>query len=284
MKRLESFKENGYHVEKSIIPDSVHKELFYTFYDLANSQIKRNKQIQPDFEIKKIEDLTYPNDIKLLDTLLLKILKTDHKLIGEIYDSIAYCPPFLRLVGDINIEEISRELLEIKNYNTIYPTVPRILMQAPRDERRTYGWHQEIFYNIPNTRFIQCYAPIIRDGTIANGTLEILSKSHKNGLLNQTWNEPENRTAQVLINEDVVETYEKIQLPMKMGDLLFFDQHLVHRSGRNSTTDEIRFTLVIMWNDCSHSGWTVPKPIFEYRTISSKEDYNKFMSNKGSRS
>tara|TARA_B100000315_G_C14470351_1_gene538016 strand:+ start:137 stop:556 length:420 start_codon:yes stop_codon:yes gene_type:complete len=139
MNRVKNFKEKGYHIEKSLVPVSVHEELFFTYYDLAISQIQRNKQIQVNFEIKKIEDLIYPNDIKHLDNLLLTILKFDDKLIGEIYDSIAYCPSFLRLVSSNKIEEISRELLELKNYNTIYPTYNKILMQAPRDERRTYG-------------------------------------------------------------------------------------------------------------------------------------------------
>ena len=280
MSRLNSFKDKGYHIEKSLVPISIHRELFFTFYDLAISQIQRNKQIQLNFKIKKIEDLIYPNDIKHLDNLLLAILKFDDKLIGEIYDSMAYCSTFLRLLGNIKIEEISRELLELKNYNTIYPTIPRILMQAPRDERRTYGWHQEIFYNIPNARFVQCYCPIIRDNTIQNGSLEICKKSHNSGLLKQTWNEQKNRALQVIVDEEVVNKYEQIKFPMKVGDFLFFDQYLMHRSGYNSTKDEIRFSLVIMWNDCSHSDWSAPIPNFRYRTINAKENYDKLKPNK----
>ena len=49
-----NFKKKGYHVEKSLVPISVHKELFFTFYDLAISQLKKNVQIQLDFEIKKL--------------------------------------------------------------------------------------------------------------------------------------------------------------------------------------------------------------------------------------
>ena len=280
MNRLNDFKDNGFHIEKSFIPIEVHKELFYTFYDLAVSQIKRNKQIQFKEPIKKIEDLIYPNDIKHLDNLLLAILNFDHKLIGEIYDAIAYCSTFLRLLGNIKIEEISRELLELKNYNTIYPTVPRILMQPPRDERRTYDWHQEIFFNVPKARFIQCYCPIIRDTTVENGALEICKKSHKNGLLKQSWKEYKNRVQQMPIDDEEINKFEEIKVPLKVGDFLFFDKHLVHRSGRNSTKDEIRFSLVIMWNDCSHSDWKTPIPSFTYRNISSKDHFDKVMGDK----
>ena len=70
MSRLNSFKDKGYHIEKSFVPISVHRELFFTFYDLAISQIQRNKQVQLNYKIKKIEDLIYPNDIKHLDNLM----------------------------------------------------------------------------------------------------------------------------------------------------------------------------------------------------------------------
>ncbi len=280
MNRLKNFKEEGYHIEKSLVPISVHKELFFTFYDLTISQIQRNKQIQLNFEIKKIEDLNYPNDIKHLDNLLLAILKFDNKLIGEIYDSIAYCPAFLRLTGNTKIEEISKELLELKNYNTIYPTIPRILIQTPKDDRRTYGWHQEIFYNVPNSKFLQSWCPIIRDVTVENGALGICKKSHKDGLAKQTWDEPKNRQLQVTVDEDVVNKYEQVKLSMKLGDFLFFDPYFIHRSGYNSTEDEIRFSLVIMWNDCSHNSWSAPIPEFRDRIISRKENFDKLMPNK----
>ena len=67
---------------------------------------------------------------------------------------------------------------------------------------------------------------------------------------------------------------------MKVGDFLFFDQHLMHRSGYNSTKDEIRFSLVIMWNDCSRRDWSTPIPNFRFRTISPKENYDKLKPNK----
>ena len=81
----------------------------------------------------------------------------------------------------------------------------RILIQAPNDKRRTYGWHQEIFYTIPNTKFVQAYCPIIRDVTIENGALEICKNSHKDGLVKQSWNEPDNRVLQIIADEKKVD-------------------------------------------------------------------------------
>ena len=179
MNRLENYREKGYHVEKSLVPISVHRELFFTYYDLAISLIQKNKQIQLNFKIKNIQDLVYPNDIKHLDNLLLAILKFDDKLIGEIYDSMSYCSNFLRVVSSTKIEGISREILELKNYNTIYSYMNRVLIQIPKDQRRTYGWHQEIFYTIPEAKFVQTWCPILRDTTIENGTIHICPNKGK---------------------------------------------------------------------------------------------------------
>ena len=61
MSSLTIFKEQGYYIEKSLALISVHKELFFTFYDLVVSLIQRNKKILLNYKIKKIEDLIYPN-------------------------------------------------------------------------------------------------------------------------------------------------------------------------------------------------------------------------------
>ncbi len=61
MSSLTIFKEQGYYIEKSLVLISVHKELFFIFYDLVVSLIQRNKKILLNYKIKKIEDLIYPN-------------------------------------------------------------------------------------------------------------------------------------------------------------------------------------------------------------------------------
>ena len=40
---LKNFTKNGYHIEKSVTPLSVHEELFFIFYDLSLSAINRKK-------------------------------------------------------------------------------------------------------------------------------------------------------------------------------------------------------------------------------------------------
>jgi hypothetical protein len=270
------FETNGYIIKKNFIKDIYHSELFYLFYDLGVSIIKRNK-IKLNYDLKKVDDLDYSKDIKELDKILLEILKIDNKLIGELYDTVSYSSCFLKCISDSNIEDYTRFLLKLSKRNTIYSWTHRVRIDPPKDERRTYGWHQEIFYTIPETRFIQTWCPLIRNTSIENGTIEVCEGSHKKGIAKQTWNDIDNRVTQILVKEDVVAKYKQKKLPMSKGEILFFDPHMFHRSGQNSTKDEIRFSLVGMWNDTTYQKFRAPKPEFKSRTISAREYFEKIM-------
>jgi hypothetical protein len=270
------FINDGYCIEKNLITKNENAELFFMFYDLAISIIIRNK-INHVFKIIRITDLKYPKNLKELDKVLLLILKFDNKLIGELYDTVSYSSTFLKVVSNSQIEKITKSLLNITKKNTIYSWTHRVRIDPPKDERRTYGWHQEIFYTIPNTKFVQTWCPLIRDASVKNGTIEVCAKSHKGGIAKQSWNETKGKATQIIVDEEIVNQFTKKKISMKIGDVLFFDPHLFHRSGHNSTQDEIRFSLVGMWNDTTIKGFRAPKPNFKSRTYSAKENYNRLM-------
>ena len=62
---------------------------------------------------------------------------------------------------------------------------------------------------------------------------------------------------------------------MELGDVIYFDPHLIHRSGYNSS-QQVRYSQVGMWNDCSYKDFRAPKPDFISRTISLRENYEKY--------
>jgi hypothetical protein len=267
---LENFKQNGYHIEKNIFPSDYQNYIFLAFYDIAHSLIKRNN-VKLDYELISTENVKYPNNIKDLDKLILSILNFDYKLVGEMYDTISYCSTFFKILSEPKILEITKKILNLKPYNTIYSWTHRVRIDPPKDNRRTYGWHQEIFYTIPKNRFIQTWLPVIRDATEENGTIEICPKSHLNGIVRQSWKEQKNKATQIIVDPKIVNNYNQLKLSMKKGDVLFFDPHLFHRSGNNITVNDIRYSLVGMWNDTTHKDFIVAKPEFKSRTISSKK-------------
>jgi hypothetical protein len=61
---LKSFNNNGFLIKENLIKDKYHSELFYLFYDLAVSTIKRNK-IDLEYQVKNVEDIDYNRDIKI---------------------------------------------------------------------------------------------------------------------------------------------------------------------------------------------------------------------------
>ena len=112
------FEDNGYLNKENILGDNYHSELFYLFYDLSVSTIKRNK-INLNYDLKKVEDLDFNKDLKELDKVLLDILKINNKLIGELYDTVSYSSCFLKLISDSNIEDYTRSLLNLSKRNTL---------------------------------------------------------------------------------------------------------------------------------------------------------------------
>ena len=278
MSDLEFFNKNGYLIKKNFIERQIHEELFYVFYDLA-CNIINNNNINFTNKIKPISKVSFPNDLNQLDMLLINVLSLDKKFIGEIYDTVSYTSSFLKLVSSNKIEEVTKKILSLKNYNSIYSWKHRVRIDPPNDNRRTYGWHQEIFYTIPEVKFVQTWCPLIRHSTTENGTIQICPKSHNEGIAKQSWNEIDGRATQILVDDEIVKKYEQLNLPMNLGDILFFDPHLFHRSGTN-VSQEVRFSLVGMWNDCTHEKFKAPLPNFIPRTITEKEYFKKIMQKK----
>tara|TARA_B000000460_G_C21524850_1_gene397758 strand:+ start:1166 stop:2014 length:849 start_codon:yes stop_codon:yes gene_type:complete len=270
--RKEFFDEHGYFIEKNAFNTGDMESLFEVFYDLSWNVAIRNK-IDLSKKILPTNKIQYPRDLKQLDHLMLDIFNYNKDLLGEIYDTFSYSSAFMRFLGNEKVESMAKELLGLPNYTTLYGWTNRVRIDPPRDERRTYGWHQEIFYTFPKTRFVQTWCPILRDTTIDNGTIEIKPYSHKEGIPKQTWTEEEGKAPQIIIDKSILDKYKTVQLEMKVGDLLFFNGHLAHQSGNNSTKDEIRFSLVGMWNDTSYRTFRPPRPNFQSRIISAKQHF-----------
>ena len=270
---LREFDKKGYIIQRGIYSEDDFEELFIAFYDLALSCAKRNNIFIDYFP--KIEEVSYQKDLNRLDELLLSLLKKNKSFIGEIYDAFSYSSTFLRFVSNKKVEDISRLLLGLQKKTTLYGWTNRVRIDPPGDNRRTYGWHQEVFYTQPRFKYMQTWAPVLRDTTFENGTIWIKEGSHKEGIAKQTWNEIEGRATQVIIDKEILNKYKSKNLEMKKGDVLFFDGFLAHSSGNNTTKDQIRYSLVGMWNDTTTKDFRAPIPNFLSRTETAKEYFLK---------
>ena len=272
---LKHFREKGYAIQKNVYSYDDFRDLFVAFYDLTYSCAKRNLIPLEDLNFPEVKDIKYPDNIKKLDKLLLLLLKKDKSFIGEIYDAFSYSSVFLRFISAKKVEETTKLLLNIPKTTTLYGWTNRVRIDPPGDNRRTYGWHQEVFYTQPRFRYLQTWAPVIRNTTRQNGTIWVKEGSHKEGIAKQTWNEIDGRATQIIIDKEILSKYKSINLEMNLGDVLYFDGFLAHASGNNSTEDEVRFSLVGMWNDTSTKDFRAPLPQFISRTESSKDYFIK---------
>jgi hypothetical protein len=194
--------------------------------------------------------------------------KTD----GEIYDCLASSPQFLRLACKCEMSEIANELLGRDLAALLYGFTWRCRIDRPGDTFRRYGWHQEIFYTVPHARFVQSWAPLMADATEEGGTIEVCPGSHRDGIARQGYVVAENHQAEYLVGDEVVARYAPRPIPVKLGDVLFFDPKLIHRSGVNRSRDT-RYTMVGMYHDPFAPGFKVPIPSVGYRGPTPGEEF-----------
>lgn len=216
------------------------------------------------------DDFFSPAELTDFEWCLSQMPETDD--LAAKYDALSYTPAFLRLASSRKTSMMANVFLGRNPFEPLYCFSNRCLIQMPGDDSRTYGWHQEAFYSIPNSRFVQTWAPLVSDTTRENGTIEVCVGSHKGGIVKQYWTEQEGRATQIIVDDELVANYEQRVMEMKLGQMMFFDSRLIHRSGKN-TSGKPRYSLVGMYHAITPE-FKAPKPRFEYRGSTPRDWYN----------
>lgn len=254
------FEENGFVLISSGIPDQDIQDFRAVLCNVINAFLL--KAALPEIN----GELVFTDGLQALESV-------DHELVASVYDTIFQTPAFFRIVGSKNIERTVKRLLRIGVDHPLYGFTNRCLIAPPTDERRTYGWHQEVFYTVPRGRYLQTWAPLIFDTTTETGTIEVCPGSHKEGVAKQHWNEIPGRSTQILIDEKIIGMYKPVQVEMKLGELMIFSGHLAHKSGHNSSA-KVRYSLVGMYHDVKHKPFNTPKLTFGYRGETPRDYYD----------
>ena len=256
------YEENGFVIVKN----------FYPAEDLYDFKIEVKNIINAYLLKAGIQEMDLTND-DILSNGILALEEKDHEYVAAIYDTIFQSPSFFRILGNRNTESYIKDLLDIDSSHALYGFTNRCRIDPPKDNRRTYGWHQEVFYTVPRGSYIQTWAPLIFDTTFENGTIEIAVGSHKEKIAKQTWNESEDKATQILVDDNVVKKYEQLVVEMEVGEILFFSGFLAHRSG-NNISQQVRYSLVGMYHDVKHKPFFTPKLGFTFRKSSPKEYFD----------
>ena len=215
------------------------------------------------------------NDITL-DQALFKLESVGHEHIAAVYDTICMASSFLRAQYKENMQIVINQLLDKPLNNPLYAFKNRIRIDPPNDNRRTYGWHQEVFYSIPRSDFIQSWSPIVRDTTIENGTIFLAEGSHKDNIQSQQWLRREGYADQIIRTDEQIESqYKTKQLEMSLGQIVFFSGKTWHKSGNNTSRGH-RFSMIGMWHDIDKEQFVAPKINFSYRGETPEEYYKNY--------
>ena len=164
----------------------------------------------------------------------------------------------------VGISQCINQLTDRDLNSPTYIDQSRCRIDQPFDPyNRMVPWHQEVVYYVPGSDFVQTWAPLIIDATIVNGTIQICPASH-NEIAKQSYHEGEGDDYRYIVDEDVIKKYNPISLEMKLGQLLIFDSKLIHRSGKNESS-QTRYSLVGINHNIVNEQFTPPRFVVKNR-------------------
>ena len=196
----------------------------------------------------------------------------NHAHIVDLYDSICNTPQFVYLSVKPEMAEIARRLLGLGPSDSTYMLTQRCRIDLSSDTPFTFAWHQEVFYSIPKSAFVQTWMPLVRPSSSENGALDVCVGSHREGIAPQTWRHANGLPSQITVDDDVVAKYQRRTVEIDRGTALFFSGKLIHRSGRN-TSGTTRFTLVGSYHDIGSPAFQPPKFRAEFKGQSQQSYY-----------
>ena len=232
---INDYNKNGYSVLRNIVPHGRIDALLENIYKLY-------RKYSTDTELDKLES---PWKSGLFHKKLIEFRKEEPKLFGAIYDSLKTSLTLTQLVSDDVIVDNVAKFLKVEP-GDVSISEPMCRLDVPDDKRNALEWHQERSFfpqNRDGLHSLVCWIPLT-DVTEEMGAIHISPESHTSGLLVPTQNEKKSElsTRQISVPEEYVKKYEDLVVTVHVGDVVFFNMLLFHRSGVN-ISDKIRFSV-----------------------------------------
>jgi len=269
-KQREFFNVNGYLIIDNYFNKKELDDFKESFRHLIQISLKKIAKFHPEVKPDDFIDKEFGNGI-------MKLEEIDHAFVANIYDTIYQVPEFLRIVAKPETTQCINQLLNRRDDNPLYTFTCRCRIDPPDDERRTTKWHQEVFYSIPKSEFLQTWAPLISDATLENGSIEFCVGSHKDGIAQASFLNVKGSANPFSVDDDLVQKYEKKQITMKLGQFMIFNSKLIHRSGKNRSNN-VRYSLVGMYHTTDNENFMPPLLNFEFKNISPKQYFDEIFS------
>ncbi|WP_042683748.1 phytanoyl-CoA dioxygenase family protein [Candidatus Nitrosotenuis chungbukensis] len=248
---IDFFNENGYLVLSDFFQINELNNFKNSLRRIILTQLKKASKIHPQISIADFIG-------KEFDDAMIKFEEIDHQYVADIYDTIYSTSAFLQLSSKKEISECINQLLKREVDSPLYIDQSRCRIDPPFDpHNKKCGWHQEVFYYVPNSNFVQTWAPLIHNATKENGAIEVCVGSHKN-TAKQSCSNPKSEKYSFIVDESEVEKFQKTTMELKLGQLLIFNSRLIHRSG-NNLSKEVRYSLVGINHDLDNEYFIPPR-------------------------
>ena len=233
---LELYNKDGYVIMKNIIPisriNAVLESVFKQYCKYSDNE-------------EGFESFDEPWNTELFHQKLISFRKSNPELFGAIYDTLKTNLALMNLVSDDNVTNCVSKLFDMKP-SDFSVSDQMVRLDVPEDVRNIHGWHQERSFfpqNRSGLNGLVCWVPLNK-ATKENGAIHICVGSHKEGLLStkREGKRDGSYTTQISVPEDYVKKYEDIMVETNVGDAVFFNMLLFHKSGKN-ISNELRFTI-----------------------------------------
>ena len=249
--QTKSFVDKGYIVLDNFFTKIELLEFRNMLTHVIRKYLKDAKEKYPDRVIEDFEGKELDEGVNMLEEL-------NHQYIADIYDTIYQTSQFLRITSKKEISQNINQIIGRELDDPLYIDQSRCRIDTPFDPHmKKCGWHQEVFYYVPKSEFVQIWAPLIHDAKIENGAVEVCVGSH-NKIAKQSNVKRENEKYPFIVDELDVVKYEKQVMEIKLGQLLIFSSKLIHRSG-NNISKKVRYSLVGINHNLDNKFFSPPK-------------------------
>jgi hypothetical protein len=238
---ISAYKKKGFALTQ-LFDEDAFEDFILSLEDLVKMQMRKlNLEISDNFNdnILALNEKSSP----ALDEVLTMVRNTSE---GH------------RLAANKKLNSISQSLLSEKSSKvnkTLIISGPSFFVNISDKNERKYTWHAEHIWYPKRRNFLNIWCPLITDRVNEN-SMAIMSSSHK-----QDWfyfseysgydeKVDNNTNVQYEIPSSFLKSYEAEIPPVKLGEGLFFNSKLVHRSIENKS-NEVLFAMVFRVFDYS---------------------------------
>lgn len=224
---IESYTKNGFAIVKNIVPAQRINSLLENIFNLF---------CRYSTDYQELKNMEKPWNTELFHKKLIEFRQKDPESFGAIYDSLKTSLTLTQLITDNKVVDFVAKFLKIKP-SDLSISEPMCRLDVPNDKRNTLDWHQERSFFPQNRNGLNglvCWIPLT-DITEEMGPMHISPRSHAEGQLKLSNKTKKNMsyTTQIPVPEEFVSKYEDLAVRTNVGDAVFFNMLLFHRSGQN---------------------------------------------------